>query len=94
MKARGDARREARGNPLDALLPLVEGRGASLGVALLEVRSAAELVEIARDPRLGRHLLGRLSDSVALVDPGQEEALAEALRAAGHTPKMAKGEGT
>jgi hypothetical protein len=59
--------------------------------ALLEVQDLAQLLELSRDPRVGRHLLARLSDTVALVDPGAEELLIKALRATGHTPRTVKG---
>jgi hypothetical protein len=83
----------ARKHPLDAVLPLIEpDRPAVLAnAAILEVRDVAQLLELGRDPKVGRFLLARLSDTVALVDPGAEQALLEALRAAGHTPRTAKG---
>ena len=80
-------------HPLDHLLPLLEpdGPGLIADAVLLEVQDLAQLVELSRDPRIGRHLVARLSDTVALVDPGAEEDLVKALRAAGHTPRTAKG---
>jgi len=47
-----------------------------------------ELLELAADPKIRRYLLARLSDTVALVDPGQVEPLEAALLTAGHTPKL------
>lgn len=81
-------------NPLDELLPLLRGGRAEVhrNVAVLEVTDAARMVEFAADPKVRRHLLGRLSDTVALVDPGQEDALAKTLLALGHTPRVANGE--
>lgn len=78
---------------LDDLLPLLQPRRPELhlNVAVLEVSDAAQLVELAVHPKIRRYLLARLSDTAALVDPGQEDALAKALRAEGHTPKMRKG---
>jgi hypothetical protein len=78
---------------LDERLPLLQPAQAELHehVAVLEVRDSAQLAELASDPRIRRYLLARLSDTVALIDPGYEEALARALRAGGHTPKMVKG---
>ena len=83
-------------NPLDELLPLLRGARAEVhrNVAVLEVADAARMVEFAADPKVRRHLLGRLSDTVALVDPGQEDALAKSLLALGHTPRVANGEVT
>jgi len=84
---------KASKHPLDPFLPLLEPDGPAVltGVALVEVQDVAQLLELARDPRIGRYLLARLSDTVALVDPGAEESLIKALRTAGHTPKTVKG---
>jgi hypothetical protein len=81
-------------NPiLDNLLPLLQPQRLELfvGAALLEVTDSAQLAELAADPKIRRYLLGRLADTVALVDPGQVDALVKTLRGAGHTPKMVKG---
>lgn len=80
-------------HPLDPFLPLLESEGPAVltNAALLEVQDLAQLLELSRDPRIGRHLLARLSDTVALVDPGAEELLVKALRVAGHTPRTVKG---
>ena len=80
-------------NPLDPFLPLLEPEGPAIisDAAVLEVQGLAQLLELCRDPRVGRYLLARLSDTVALVDPGAEELLLKALRAAGHTPRTVKG---
>ncbi len=82
-----------RAHPLDPFLPLLEPDGPALlsNAALLEVQELTQLLELCRDPRVGRHLLARLSDTVALVDPGSEELLIKALRAAGHTPRTVTG---
>jgi hypothetical protein len=58
---------------------------------VLEAAEPAQLLELAANPRVRRYLLARLSDTVALVDPGHADALAKALLAEGHTPKMVKG---
>ena len=80
-------------HPIDPFLPLLEPEGPAVltDAALLEVQDPAQLLEISRDPRIGRYLLARLSDTVALVDPGAEENFIKALRAAGHTPGTVKG---
>jgi hypothetical protein len=80
-------------HPLDQLLPLLEPDGPAVlaDAALLEVEGVSQLLELSRDPRIGRYLLARISDTVALIDPGAEEDLVKALRAAGHTPRTAKG---
>ena len=80
-------------HPLDPFLPLLESEEPAVltNVALLEVHDVAQLLELSRDPRIGRYLLARLSDTVALIDAGAEENLVKALRAAGHTPRTVKG---
>ena len=50
----------------------------------------AQLIELASSSRSRRYLLARLSDTVALVDPGQADALAKALLAFGQTPKVVR----
>jgi hypothetical protein len=83
----------AAGHPLDPFLPLLEPDEPTLlaGAALLEVEDLARLLELSRDPHIGRYLLARLSDTVALIDPGTEEDLLKALRTAGHTPRTVEG---
>lgn len=76
---------------LDHLLPRLRGHGAIENATLLEVESPAQLVALARDPKTARYLLARIDDHTALVDPGAEDALFAALRAAGHTPKTIAG---
>ena len=78
---------------LDELLPLLEPRQTALheNVTFLEANDVAQLAELAVNPKIRRYLLARLSDTVALVDPGHSEALAKALLAEGHTPKMVRG---
>jgi hypothetical protein len=78
---------------LDNLLPLLEPQRAELHqhAAVLEVSDAAQLVELAANPKVRRFLLARLSDTVALIDPGHTDALAKVLLEEGHTPKMVKG---
>ena len=79
---------------LDDLLPLLTAGRAERHepVAVVEVAGPAQLLELAADPKVRRYLLGRLTDTIALVDPGQEAALLKALRAGGHTPRVADGE--
>ena len=86
-------------HPLDPFLPLLAPEGPAsvtnvtnvTNVSVLEAQDFAQLLELGRDPKIGKYLLARLSDTVALVDPGAEEELVKALRAAGHTPRIAKG---
>lgn len=79
---------------LEALLPLLQPQGQEihLNATVLEVSDMAQLAELAADAKIRRYLLGRLSDTAALVDPGTAEALEAALLAAGHTPKRLQGE--
>ncbi|MFH0900507.1 MAG: hypothetical protein V2A73_07750, partial [Pseudomonadota bacterium] len=80
-------------HPLDPFLPLLPSDEPSVlaDATILEVQDVAQLLELGRDPRIGRYLLARLSDTMALVDPGADESLVKALRAAGHTPKIEEG---
>jgi hypothetical protein len=80
-------------HPLDPFLPLLEPDGPAVlaDAQVLEVQSTAQLLELSRDPRIGRYLLARLSDTVALIDPGRSEDLVKALCSAGHTPRTTKG---
>jgi hypothetical protein len=85
------------GNPsaadrLDDLLPLAEPSQNELhvGVAVLEVGDPAQLLELAADTGLRPFLLCRLSPTVALVDPGRFDDLAEMLRRRGQTPRILK----
>ena len=77
---------------LDEFLPLFEPTEteAHLNAAVLEVGDPLQLLELASDTALRPFLLCRLSDRVALVDPGRAGELAEALKKRGHTPKLHK----
>jgi hypothetical protein len=79
---------------LDSLLPLLEPGGPELhlNAAVLEVTEPVQLAELAADPRIGRYLLARLSDTIALVDPGHAREMESALLDAGHTPKVLTGD--
>ncbi len=75
---------------LDSLLPRLESRCGELhlNASLLETSEPAQLAELAADGKIRRFLLGRLSETAALVDPGCEKQLEESLLAGGHTPKI------
>jgi len=79
---------------LDSLLPLLQPDGPELhlNAAVVEVAEPAQLAELAADPRIGRYLLARLSDTVALVDPGHARDVERALLDAGRTPKVVTGD--
>lgn len=78
---------------LDDFLPELEFQGPEVhrNVAVIEVAEPALLMELAADPKIGRFLVARLSETVALVDPGRVDDLNEALLGAGHTPKQIEG---
>ncbi len=75
---------------LDSLLPQVKPRQNEihLNATVLEVAEPAQLAELAADPKFRGFLLGRLSDTAALVDPGSAKLFEGALLAGGHTPKI------
>ncbi len=54
----------------------------------VEVAEAWLLDTLLADAQAARYILTRLSDRVALVAPGQAEALLARLRKLGHTPKV------
>jgi hypothetical protein len=84
----------ATNETLDSLLPLLQPDGSELhlNAAIVEVAEPAQLAELAADPRIRRYLLARLSDTVALVDPGHAREVETALLGAGHTPKVLRGD--
>ena len=79
------AARTSAAELLDDLLPLAEPSEKELhvGVAVLEVGDPAQLLELAADTGLRPFLLCRLSPTIALVDPGRADDLAEMLRRRG-----------
>jgi hypothetical protein len=91
--AHPDPRMNPATTVLDDLLPLLQVRRPELyeNVAVLEVADLPQLLELAANPKIRRYLLARLSDTVALIDPGYVDALAKTLLAEGHTPKLVRG---
>ena len=96
-KARSPKPKQSKGKTdvsarLDEVLPLFEPTAPELhlGAAVLEAGDPIQLLELASDSALRPFLLCRLSDKVALVDPGRAGDLADALRKHGHTPKIDK----
>ena len=55
---------------------------------VLEVAEPATLDQLLADPATGQFLLGRLSDSIAVVAPEQFDTLIARLRKLGHLPKV------
>jgi len=74
------------------LLPMAQPEQVELHVeaVLLETAAPEDLAALAADPRIARHLLCRLSDTVALVDPDAATELADALRAIDRTPRIVR----
>ena len=56
-------------------------------LALLECADAATLAEVAAGP-LGRYLVRRLSDTVAVVDHAHLDLLVRTLEKGGYTPRV------
>ena len=79
---------------LDSLLPLLrpEQREIHVNATIVEVAEMSQLLELAAEAKVRRYLLARLSDTAALVDPGRDQELQDALIASGHTPKLLEGE--
>jgi hypothetical protein len=57
-------------------------------LSLIEVADPADLSALMLDSRVRIYILARLSDTVAVALPQHHKALLEALRKAGHTPKL------
>lgn len=62
------------------------------GLTLLEVQDPADLDALLSDPRLGAHVAERLAPTFALLRPGTDAAALDALRRAGHTPRVTGGQ--
>ena len=58
---------------------------------LVEVAEPWLLESILSDATAARYVVTRLSDRVAVVAPGQIDALLARLRKLGHTPKVLEG---
>jgi len=57
-------------------------------LSLIEVADDLILDDLYADPRMAQYLLTRLSKTVAVVAPGQVDALLLRLLKSGHTPKV------
>lgn len=57
-------------------------------VTLIRTADPILAEELLARKTLARLILGRLSPTVLLVDPEQEEALLDELRRMGHTPRV------
>lgn len=56
-------------------------------IAVIECADAATLAEVAAGP-LGRYIVRRLSDTIAVVDHAHFDEIAKALRKSGYTPRV------
>ena len=59
-------------------------------VALIRTSEPLVTEELLARKTLSRLIAGRLSDTVLLVHPEDEEALIEELRRMGHTPRLVR----
>jgi hypothetical protein len=59
-------------------------------VALLRTSEPVLAAELLARKALSRWVLGRLSETVLLVQPDQTEAVIEELRRMGHTPRVVR----
>jgi hypothetical protein len=59
-------------------------------VALLRTNEPVLAEELLARKALSRWVLGRLSDTVLLVQPDQTEAVIDELRRMGHTPRVVR----
>jgi hypothetical protein len=90
--SRPDGGKPSASGLLDELLPLAEPseNERHVDAALLEVGDPAQLLELVADTGLRPFLLCRLAPTIALIDPGRADDLAEMLRRRGHTPRILK----
>lgn len=59
-------------------------------VALIRTTDAVLAEELLARKGLARLVAGRLSETILLVHPGQEDAVLEELRRMGHTPRVVR----
>jgi hypothetical protein len=59
-------------------------------VALIQAADAPLAEEVMARRGLSRLIAGRLSDTILLVHPGQEEAVLDELRRMGQTPRVVR----
>ncbi|WP_019010780.1 hypothetical protein [Deinococcus aquatilis] len=93
-KKRSPPTRRAKAPPTDpASLPLsrVQTVVAHRPLSVLEVQDSADLDALLLDTRLAGQIVSRLGPTFALLTPGSEKAVLEALRKAGHLPRVVGG---
>jgi hypothetical protein len=59
-------------------------------VTLVRTNDPVLAEELLARKTLSRWVIGRLSDTVLLVQPGESEAVIEELRRMGHTPRVVR----
>ena len=57
-------------------------------VSLIRVREPIDADELLAHPRLGRLVVGRLTDVVLLIQPGKASEVVDELVKIGHTPQV------
>ncbi|UQN09599.1 hypothetical protein [Deinococcus sp. QL22] len=60
-------------------------------LSVLEVQDSADLDALLLDARFAGQVVSRLGPTFALLTPGSEKAVLEALRKAGHLPRVVGG---
>jgi hypothetical protein len=59
-------------------------------VTLIRTTEPVLAEELLARKALSRWILGRMSETVLLVQPGESEAVVEELRRMGHTPRLVR----
>ncbi|THF69823.1 hypothetical protein E7T06_09970 [Deinococcus sp. Arct2-2] len=77
--------------PSQPLLSGVQTVVAHRPLSVLEVQDSADLDALLLDARLAGQLVSRLGPTFALLIPGSEKAVLDALRKAGHLPRVVGG---
>ena len=90
-KSNAESPSQPSNSSADAILEPAPPSGQVLAhqnLALLEVAEAADLQSLLLDARVKPFVLSQVSKTQALVLPQYSKALLEALKKAGHTPKV------
>lgn len=81
-------------SPTTAESPLLSGVQtvvAHCPLSVLEVQDGTDLDALLLDARLAGQVVSRLAPTFALLTPGSEKTVLEALRKAGHLPRVVGG---
>ena len=91
-KKRGRPPKSGKAVPTEALpqplLPGVQRVVAHQPLSVLEVQDSADLDALLLDTRVAGQIVSRLDSHFALLIPGGEKVVLDALRKAGHLPKV------